>query len=106
MSLHGRSILDELRPLAPAFVDLSERVLFGEVWRRSGLSPRDRSLVTVAGLVALGREVQLPFHLLLAERNGLQRAELAEAITHLAFYVGWPAAASALQMLAATEPAR
>ncbi|WP_434026510.1 carboxymuconolactone decarboxylase family protein [[Pseudomonas] boreopolis] len=95
--------LEPLRTLAPAFIDLSERVLFGEVWQRPGLSPRDRSLVTVAALAALGRTAQLPFHLELAERNGLARAELSEAMTHLAFYAGWPAAVSALQRLAAAD---
>jgi 4-carboxymuconolactone decarboxylase len=98
--------LESLRAHAPAFVELSERVLFGEVWQRPGLSPRDRSLITVAALVSLGRGAQLPFHLALAERNGLSRAELVEAITHLAFYAGWPVAASALQAVAAGIDAR
>lgn len=104
--LESNPSLENLRAHAPAFVELSERVLFGEVWQRPGLSPRDRSLITVAALVALGRGAQLPFHLALAERNGLARAELIEAIIHLAFYAGWPVAASALQAVAASAEAR
>lgn len=83
---------------APAFVDFSENVLFGDVWRREQLSLRDRSLITVAALVAAGMTEQLPYHLKLARENGLDTEELAESITHLAFYVGWPRAASALSV--------
>src|ERR1700710_2912345 len=82
--------------IAPALVDYSERVLFGDVWLRPGLSPRDRSLVTVATLVALYRTNELPFHLKRALDNGVTREELIELITHLAFYAGWPTASSAL----------
>ena len=82
--------------LAPRFADLTDRVLFGEVWEGSELSKRDRSLVTVAALVALYRVNELPFHLKRAIENGVKKEELAEAITHLAFYSGWPTAASAL----------
>ena len=82
--------------IAPALVDYSERVLFGDVWLRPGLSPRDRSLVTVATLVALYRTNELPFHLKRALDNGVTREELIELITHLAFYSGWPTANSAM----------
>ena len=82
--------------IAPALADYTDNVLFGDVWKRPGLSPRDRSLITVASLVALYRVNELPFHLKLALENGLTRDELIEAITHLAFYAGWPTAASAL----------
>jgi 4-carboxymuconolactone decarboxylase len=82
--------------IAPALAEYTDNVLFGDVWKRPGLSPRDRSLVTVASLVALYRINELPFHLKRALENGVSRAELVEMITHLAFYAGWPTAASAL----------
>lgn len=75
--------------------DYTERVLFGDLWERPALSPRDRSLITVATLVALYRTNKLPFHLNRALDNGLSRDELVEVITHLAFYSGWPTAATA-----------
>lgn len=81
---------------APALVRFTDDVLFGEVWTRPELSPRDRSLVTVTALAAAGNTGQLPFHLGLARQNGLTRTELSEAITHLAFYAGWPRAMSAM----------
>jgi 4-carboxymuconolactone decarboxylase len=82
--------------IAPALAGYTDNVLFGDVWKRPGLSPRDRSLVTVASLVALYRVNELPFHLKRALENGVTRDELIEAITHLAFYAGWPTASSAL----------
>jgi len=82
--------------IAPALGDYTDRVLFGDVWKRPGLSPRDRSLVTVASLVSLYRTNELPFHLKRALENGVTRDELVEAITHLAFYAGWPTASSAI----------
>jgi len=81
------------------FAELTADVLFGDIWQRVQLSPRERSLVTVAALVAMYRLEQLPFHLKRAVDNGLSLDELAEAITHLAFYSGWPTAASALGLL-------
>jgi len=81
---------------APKLVSLTDDVLFGEVWTRTELAPRDRSLVTVAALVAGGNSEQLPFHLNLAKENGLTEADLVEAITHLAFYAGWPKAMSGI----------
>lgn len=84
-----------LGDFSPALVDLTDRVLYDEVWARPELSPRDRSLVTVAALVAGGNFEQLNFHLPLARENGVTEAELIEAITHLAFYAGWPRAMSA-----------
>lgn len=81
---------------APKLVELTDDVLFGDVWERPGLSKRDRSLVTVAALVALYRPQQLPGHLRRAIDNGLTEDELIEAITHLAFYAGWPSAMSAI----------
>jgi 4-carboxymuconolactone decarboxylase len=82
--------------IAPALADYTDNVLFGDVWKRPGLSPRDRSLVTVASLVSLYRINELPFHLKRALENGVTRDELIEAITHLAFYSGWPTASTAL----------
>ena len=82
--------------LAPKFADLTDKVLFGDVWEGAGLSKRDRSLITVSALVALYRTNELPFHLKKALENGITKEELAEVITHLAFYSGWPTAASAL----------
>ena len=82
--------------IAPALAGYTDDILFGEVWERSELSKRDRSLITVATLVALYRTNELPFHLKRALENGVTRAELIEVITHLAFYSGWPTAATAL----------
>jgi 4-carboxymuconolactone decarboxylase len=82
--------------IAPALGKYTDEVLFGDVWNRPGLSPRDRSLVTVAALVSLYRTNELPFHLGRALENGVTRDELIEAITHLAFYAGWPTASSAV----------
>ncbi|HTV58714.1 MAG TPA: carboxymuconolactone decarboxylase family protein [Verrucomicrobiae bacterium] len=75
---------------APKLVELTDRVLFGDVWERPELSKRDRSLATVAALVAMQRPDQLRWHLKRALENGLTKDELIEAITHLAFYSGWP----------------
>ncbi len=85
--------------IAPKLAELTDAVLFGDVWERDVLSKRERSLVTVAALIALYRLEQLPFHLERAIGNGLTREELAEVITHLAFYAGWPTAASAVKLL-------
>lgn len=85
---------DVVRTVAPKLIELTEKVLFGDVWERPGLSKRDRSLITVATLVALNRTEQLPGHLERALNNGLTKEEIIEAITHLAFYSGWPTAMS------------
>jgi 4-carboxymuconolactone decarboxylase len=82
--------------IAPALVEYTDNVLFGDVWKRPQLSPHDRSLVTVASLVAQYRINEMPFHLQLALENGVTREELIEAITHLAFYSGWPTASTAI----------
>lgn len=87
-----------LGDFAPKLVSLTDDVLFGDVWERPELIKRDRSLVTVAALVAGGNTEQLRNHLLLAKQNGLTEAELKEAIIHLAFYAGWPKAMSAIQV--------
>lgn len=85
--------------VAPKLAQITNDVLFGDVWERPGLSKRDRSLITVAALVALYRLDQLPFHLERALENGVTHAELEELVTHLAFYSGWPTAASAIKLL-------
>ncbi|MEA2326542.1 MAG: 4-carboxymuconolactone decarboxylase [Bradyrhizobium sp.] len=82
--------------VAPALAHYTDDVLFGDVWKRPGLSPRDRSLITVSALVAGYRTNELPFHIKKALDNGITKDELAELITHLAFYSGWPAASSAV----------
>jgi 4-carboxymuconolactone decarboxylase len=81
---------------APALVHFTDDVLFAEVWERTDLSPKERSLVTVAALTALGNVDQLNFHLPYAVQNGATQAELVEVITHLAFYAGWPKAMAAM----------
>ena len=81
---------------APVLVGFTDDVLFGQVWTRPQLSPKERSLVTVAALTASGNTDQLVFHLGLARENGATEEELIEAITHLAFYAGWPKAMSAM----------
>jgi 4-carboxymuconolactone decarboxylase len=83
---------------APKIVELTDKVLFGDIWERPGLSKRDRSLATVAALIAMNRTEQLRFHIPNAIRNGVTREEVIETITHLAFYAGWPSAMSALQL--------
>jgi len=85
--------------IAPKFAELTDTVLFDDIWQRPGLPLRDRSLITVATLIALNRSEQLPFHLQRALDNGVTQAELVEVITHLAFYAGWPTAASAVSAL-------
>jgi 4-carboxymuconolactone decarboxylase len=82
--------------VAPKLAELTDDVLFEDVWNRPELSARDRSLVTVAALVAGGNADQLGFHLKRAVENGLTEDQLIEAITHLAFYAGWPKAMTAI----------
>jgi 4-carboxymuconolactone decarboxylase len=81
---------------APKIAQLTDDVLFGDIWERSELSPRDRSLITLAALVMGGNTEQLPGHIARGKTNGLTDAEIAELITHLAFYAGWPKALSAV----------
>jgi len=83
---------------APKLVSLTDDVLFGDVWKRAELAPRDRSLITVAALIAGGNTEQLRSHLLRAKDNGVTETELKEAIIHLAFYSGWPRAMSAISV--------
>lgn len=83
---------------APKLAELTDEVLFGDVWARTELAPRDRSLVTVAALIANGNTEQLAGHLARAKENGVTESELAEVIIHLAFYAGWPRAMSAVRV--------
>lgn len=85
--------------IAPKLAELTDDIVFGDIWERKGLSKRDRSLITVATLVALNRTEQLSFHLNFALENGVTQEELVELITHLAFYSGWPTAVSAINLL-------
>jgi 4-carboxymuconolactone decarboxylase len=92
MTDSGKSRAQELLgDTAPELVRLTDDVLFGQVWADPALSPRDRSLITVSVLAALGRNEQLRSHLGRALDNGLTKDELATALTHVAFYAGWPA---------------
>ena len=85
----------EVRQVAPRLIELTESVVYGDIWERPGLSKRDRSLITVAALVAMYRGDQLTGHLERALANGVTREEIGELITHLAFYAGWPTAMTA-----------
>jgi 4-carboxymuconolactone decarboxylase len=85
-----------LGDFAPKLAELTDDVLFGDIWERPQLSKRDRSLITCAALVATGKTEQMSFHFPRALENGVTREELIELITHLAFYVGWPGAMSAI----------
>ena len=82
--------------IAPKLAELTDNVLFGDVWERPGLAKRDRSLVTISALIAMNRSDQLRSHLALARQNGVTETEIVEAITHLAFYAGWPNAVGAV----------
>ena len=89
---------DRIKGFVPALVDYTNDVVYGDLWERPGLSKRDRSLVTLAALIATYRPEQLESHLTRAIGNGVTREEITEVITHLAFYAGWPAAMSAAQV--------
>ena len=87
---------NDLRAVAPALEKYSQDRLFGEVWKRPGLSPRDRSVVTLATLIARNQPAEMPYYLNLALDHGVKPAEISEIITHLAFYSGWTNAMSAV----------
>lgn len=87
---------DMFGDIAPKLAQLTDDVLFGDVWARPGLSPRDRSIATVSALIAMNRPDQLRSHMARARNNGVTEGELIETITHLAFYAGWPNAVTAI----------
>ena len=90
---------DQLGAFAPKFAELNDDVLFGQVWsREKELSPRDRCFLTVTALITKGAFEQLPYHMQTAKKNGITKEEIAEMITQLAFYVGWPNAWSAFNV--------
>ncbi len=91
-------IMQKRKDFVPKLMELNEKVLFGDIWERPELSKRDRSLITVAALVALYRINELPFHIARARENGISKDELAEVFTHLAFYAGWPCAITAVDI--------
>lgn len=84
---------DNLGSFAPKFAEINDDVLFGEVWSRENeLSPKSRSMITISSLIASGNFAQLEAHLKIGKQNGITKEEIAEIITHLSFYVGWPKA--------------
>ncbi|MSP29218.1 MAG: carboxymuconolactone decarboxylase family protein [Acetobacteraceae bacterium] len=89
---------DAVRPMVPKMIELSEEVIYGDIWERPGLSKRDRSLIVIASLIATYRPEQLRGHLNRALDNGVTKDEIAEVITHLAFYSGWPASMTAARI--------
>lgn len=91
----SREIMQEI---APKLAELTEDVVFGDIWERPGLSKRDRSLMVVAVLTALYRTDQLRGHIGRALDNGVTKDEIAEIFTHMAFYAGWPTAANAVRV--------
>lgn len=94
----AQSPRDAVRSVVPKLIELTDDVLFGDVWERPELSKRDRSLITVALLTAGYRSGQLPGHINRALDNGLSQEEIGELITHVAFYAGWPSAMNAAQI--------
>jgi 4-carboxymuconolactone decarboxylase len=95
---HSTAARDALGDFAPKLVELTDRILFDDVWARTELSARDRSLATCSALIATGKTEQLRFHIPKALENGVTRDEIVELITHLAFYAGWPNAMSAVHL--------
>jgi 4-carboxymuconolactone decarboxylase len=95
----ARATTDELGGVAPKFAELTNTVVFDDLWRRSDLTPRDRSLVTIAALAAMGDDDQLEFYLRRGLESGLTRAQIVEGVTHLAFYAGWGKATRAMTVI-------
>ncbi len=92
----AKRVGEQFGTVAPGVVQYTTDALFRDLWLRPDLAPRDRSLVTVSALIASGQVAQIPYHLNRAMDNGLTRAQASEALTHLAFYAGWPNVFSAL----------
>ena len=93
---------EQMAAIAPKFVQLTSEIVFADLWRRSDLSVRDRSLVTIAALAAMGNDDQLDGYLRLGIESGLTRAQIVEAVTHLGFYAGWPKATKGIAAVATT----
>lgn len=106
MKVSSATITDAAAAVSPALAHNTDALLFGEVWKRPGLSPRDRSLVTVAVLIARGQTAEMAAHFSLALDNGVTPLELSETLNHLAFYSGWGNAAAALPIAAEVFAAR
>lgn len=98
-SKRAAMVKENVAPTAPQLARYTDEVLFADLWRRPDLAPRERSLITVAALIARGQLDQVPFHLNRAMDNGMTQTQAAEVVTHLAFYAGWPRAMSALPVL-------
>ena len=96
------ALSEDLAAVAPQFVELTNGVVFDDLWRRTDLTVRDRSLVTIAALAAMGDDDQLDFYLRRGLESGLTRAQIVEAVTHLGFYAGWPKATKAMKAVTAT----
>jgi 4-carboxymuconolactone decarboxylase len=90
---------NEVRTVAPRLIELTETLVYPDIWERPGLSKRDRSLITLAALTALYRPDQLKGHTERALADGVTKEEIGELITHLAFYAGWPSAMSAAKVV-------
>ncbi len=97
---------DRVRKSVPALIEYTEKLVYGDVWERPGLSKRDRSLATISALIAAYRPEQLVVHLGRALDNGVTREEIAEVITHLAFYSGWPSSMTAADVFTKVLEAR
>jgi 4-carboxymuconolactone decarboxylase len=98
MATPPASARDAVRGVVPKMIELTEQVIYGDVWERPGLSKRDRSLIVIASLIATYRPEQLKGHLGRALDNGLTTEEIGEVITHLAFYSGWPSSMTAARI--------
>jgi 4-carboxymuconolactone decarboxylase len=98
----AKAVSDQLGAVAPKFVQLTNDVVFDDLWRRSDLSLRDRSLVTIAALAAMGDDDQLDVYLRRAVESGLTRMQITEALTHLGFYAGWAKATNAMTAVTRT----
>ena len=99
MAKTPKSATEFIGGVAPVLAEITDKILYGQVWKRPGLNPRDRSLITLASLISLYRSNELPFHVKRALANGVTRDEIVEMITHLAFYAGWPNANSAVRIV-------
>jgi 4-carboxymuconolactone decarboxylase len=92
------SAREAVRGVVPKMIDLADKVIYGDIWERPGLSKRDRSLIVVATLISTYRPEQLRGHLGRALDNGVTKDEIGEIITHLAFYSGWPSSMTAARI--------